>query len=171
LITATLAYLGFFQPLLPYLISPLKAQYFPGKSKMHLLKKFPTFTAQLGDWLEDMSNTINIWPVIPYAPHHNPFLWTIREEFRCSMHLCLTLLALARTRPYVWLSFLVILSQYHMLCGRWEIMFYFWGAAIAQMDVLMQLRASRSRLAELLPLASIPSLALPDSATDVEGDS
>ena len=150
-ITAMLAYAGAFDYVRPYTESPLREQFFRKDWNSHLLKKFPTFSEQLWYWLSDMGNTINIWPVKPYAPNHNPFLWTIREEFRCSIHLYIALLASVRMRPYVRLAFLVILSQYHIFCERWEIMIYLWGASIAQLEILIKQQAHRSKPTELLP--------------------
>ncbi len=153
LITATLAYLGAFDYVRPYTESPTKEQFFRKDWNAHLLKKFPTFGEQLWYWATDMGNTINVWPVKPYAPSHNPFLWTIREEFRCSIHLYIALLASARMRPYIRLGFLVILSQYHIFCERWEIMIYLWGASVAQLEILIK---QRSQPTELLPSSTSP---------------
>lgn len=137
--TAIAAYCGLFEIIRPYTHRDVRKIYFPGSYPPTPVPRFATFYEQIRYWAIDASKMLNIWSTQHYVPTHNSFLWTLRLELWSSIHLYVTILACVRLRPWATFSVFLILSQYHMLCGRrYEVMLFFWGAAIAQGELLLE---------------------------------
>ncbi|KAF5534534.1 hypothetical protein FMEXI_11257 [Fusarium mexicanum] len=89
--------------------------------------------AQIWDWMRfvvvDLTHPWS-WksPMSEYDSH----LWTIPIQFRASMIVYLTLLALARARVCVRGTALVFLSLYSLQQGRWEMYLFFAGVFLAE---------------------------------------
>ncbi|KAK3360076.1 acyltransferase 3 [Lasiosphaeria hispida] len=63
-------------------------------------------------------------------------LWTIPVEFRSSMMLFLTLVGTARWRTGVRLAVVGVLMVFTYLSDRWEMMLFYAGMALAEMDLM-----------------------------------
>jgi peptidoglycan/LPS O-acetylase OafA/YrhL len=89
--------------------------------------------AQIWDWMRflvvDLTHPWS-WksPVSEYDSH----LWTVPIQFRASMIIYLTLLALARARVWVRGTTLVCLCLYSLQQGRWEMYLFFAGVFLAE---------------------------------------
>ncbi|KAF5553108.1 acyltransferase [Fusarium phyllophilum] len=89
--------------------------------------------AQIGDWMRfvvvDLTHPWS-WksPMSEYDSH----LWTIPIQFRASMIVYLTLLALARARVWVRVTTLVFLCLYSLQQERWEMYLFFAGVFLAE---------------------------------------
>ncbi|KAF5612783.1 acyltransferase [Fusarium tjaetaba] len=89
--------------------------------------------AQIGDWMRfvvvDLTHPWS-WksPMSKYDSH----LWTIPIQFRASMIVYLTLLALARARVWVRGTALLFLCLYSLQQERWEMYLFFAGVFLAE---------------------------------------
>ncbi|RKL28988.1 hypothetical protein BFJ72_g12212 [Fusarium proliferatum] len=88
---------------------------------------------QIGDWIRfvvvDLTHPWS-WksPMSEYDSH----LWTIPIQFRASMIVYLTLLALARARVWVRGTTIIFLCLYALQQGRWEMYLFFAGVFLAE---------------------------------------
>ena len=139
LITMMAAYFSFFDFMRPYMLNmTLKHEYFPGPIGRAHPKGLDTLYEQLTTWVTELSQMMNIFSFEQVFPNSDGHLWTILIEFRSTLYLYIALLALARTRLYFRLLSLVLLSIYCLYWERWETTLFFWGACLAQVDVLRQ---------------------------------
>jgi len=136
LMSATLAQLGVFEILRPMMKQ--KKIFFPGAFSEVNLGRFENVGGQLKFWLSEMSTLSNPWYPGPFYPVHDPHLWTIQFEFRMSMHLYIALVGLAMCKSSVRLVLLVVIGFLYVFWGRWEGPPFFFGAAIAQWDIMRQ---------------------------------
>lgn len=120
--------------LIPYYLTDGNLLHPPAR----FLLKMPTIWAQFVLWFNDMYELLNLWHVWPngsdegyYAPYSNPHMWFITVEFKASLVLYCTLLALAITRPGARFAVLAAGVVYMFFCGKDEIMPYFLGACLA----------------------------------------
>lgn len=109
----------------------------------------PTLTAQLIDWSKKMVNSINVFDWSLYAGSHDidPHLWTIPVEFRCSMALFATHLLIAKMSSRLRLSTLAFLLAWGTYWGRWEMVPFWAGSMLAELDLV-----KTSRLDEQIDL-------------------
>ncbi|KAF5237750.1 hypothetical protein FANTH_10625 [Fusarium anthophilum] len=89
--------------------------------------------AQIWDWMRFVvADLTHPWswksPISEYDSH----LWTIPIQFRASMIVYLTLLALARARVWVRGIALVFLCLYSLQQGRWEMYLFFAGVFLVE---------------------------------------
>jgi len=136
---------------------------FPGTREKQL-PRLDTLGQQLFLWLQEMSKITSIWEWKPFFPLHDPHLWSIAFEFRASLVLYLALILVARTKVYVRLGLLGALSIYCFRNDRYEIVLYFWGACLAQWDIIRAHRAPPSLPQTTNPVKEFDELpAVPDS--------
>lgn len=171
LITALAAWGGLYTPMKPYMTdSKKKPLYFPGPiGKAHPVI-IRALIKELGRWARDMSRMMSLWVFQPFYPSFDGHLWTVRIEFRSSIYLYASLLALARVRTIIRLAALFVVSGYCFYWGRWENVLFFCGACIAQFDIMRQDRpATAKQLPEpQQPLPSLPQVTISAPAEDVE---
>jgi peptidoglycan/LPS O-acetylase OafA/YrhL len=171
LLTALAAWGGLYTPMKSYMTdSKKKPLYFPGPmGKAHPVIDY-SLTEELSRWATDMGKMMSIWGFQLFYPTFDGHLWTVRIEFRSSIYLYAALLALARVRTYFRFVALFLVSGYCFYWGRWEAVLFFWGACIAQFDVIRQERCARIQLAEQQQprLQSPPQLVISAPTEDVE---
>jgi hypothetical protein len=91
------------------------------------------FSVQFWDWVRCSWAWINIWAQSGHS--YNPHLWTLSVEFRCSIALFMTLLALARTRAWYRLLGLFSMVVYCYYTNAWAEWLFFAGATLAQLKL------------------------------------
>jgi hypothetical protein len=113
LITALAAWGGLYTPLKRYMTDPKKKPlYFPGPiGKAHPAIIHP-LVQELSRWATDMGKMMSLWIFEPFYPRFDGHLWTVRIEFRSSIYLYASLLALARVRSFIRLAALFLASGY-----------------------------------------------------------
>lgn len=99
----------------------------------------PTFGEQARDWVQQTSQLFDIfthkhWPDTRYDVH----LWTIPQEFRCSMVLFLTIAGLALVRTRVRMIFLALFVACGFQADAWELSAFWSGALIAEANLIHQ---------------------------------
>ena len=104
-----------------------------------------SFMQSILRWLWDILGATGFWDWKNYGPDHDKHLWTILSEFRCSIALYVTLLATARLRCRVRLAIIVLLSIHSMWWYRWDVTNFYWGVILAQLDIILDASAKRSR--------------------------
>lgn len=126
-------HLGGFR-LVPYYIEDDNLLHAPQRFVIQL----PSIWQQLTFWFNDMYDLLNLWNVWPngtdagyYAPFSNPHMWFITVEFKASLILYCTLLALAIARPGARFAALAAFAGYMFLACKDEILPYFFGACLA----------------------------------------
>lgn len=144
-IVACLAYAGAFEHVRPWFDgNDPSGRYFVGNGwGPRLVARSDSALEQLRMWAYDSLAQTMVWQTgqygwSPYRSEYgifNSFLWTLREEFRASLALYLVLVMCSYMKPMVRMGALLVLSQFHARGGRWECMFFCWGAAVAQLDV------------------------------------
>jgi peptidoglycan/LPS O-acetylase OafA/YrhL len=102
--------------------------------------RLETFYGQFKDWLLQMFNFICIFSWAPFAGStgYDVHLWTIPVEFRASMMLFLTLIALSRLRPWLRLTFLFGITLFVLRNDRWDMVLFYSGMFIAELDLIRQ---------------------------------
>lgn len=121
------------------------------KPEKYVGQQFSLFE-QLKFWYDDMYELLNIWHIWPngqpgtgyYGPFTNPHMWFITVEFKASLILYCSLLALAIARPAQRFFALVLFACYMFLCGKDEILPYFFGACLAQVKLTIDAQRSPS---------------------------
>lgn len=96
------------------------------------------WSAQLYDWAWNMFYFVHIWGWEKYggSTYYDVHLWTIPIEFRASMMLFLTALALCRLRTAVRLGCLAILMAFSYRNDRWEMVLFYVGMLYAELDLI-----------------------------------
>ncbi|THW21058.1 hypothetical protein D6D23_06599 [Aureobasidium pullulans] len=99
----------------------------------------PTFWEQARDWTHENLRLFDIfthkhWPESRYDVH----LWTIPQEFRCSMVLFLTIAGLALVRTRVRIITLALLVACSFQADAWELSAFWSGALIAEANLIRQ---------------------------------
>jgi peptidoglycan/LPS O-acetylase OafA/YrhL len=171
LLTALAAWGGLYTPLKRYMTdAKKKSLYFPGSIGRAHPAIERSLIKELRRWARDLGKMMSIWVFQPFFPSFDGHLWTVRIEFRSSIYLYAALLALARVRTYFRLVALFLASGYCFYWGRWEAVLFFWGACIAQFDIIRQERYARIQLAEQQQprLQSPPQLVISAPTEDVE---
>jgi peptidoglycan/LPS O-acetylase OafA/YrhL len=110
----------------------------------HHPTRLGTFNEQLRHWLLQMFNFICVFSWAPFAGStgYDVHLWTIPVEFRASLMLFLTLIALSRLRPWLRLLFLSGITLFVLRNDRWEMLLFFSGMFIAELDLIRQSSAA-----------------------------
>jgi peptidoglycan/LPS O-acetylase OafA/YrhL len=118
-----------------------------------------SFGAQFKDWVEQMFNFACIFSWKPFAGStaYDVHLWTIPVEFRASMMLFLAIIALARLRPWLRLTMLFAMSLFVLRNNRWDMMLFFSGMFIAELDLNRQSQSGSSGFStrSFLPIPSV----------------
>ncbi|KAL2020953.1 hypothetical protein VTK56DRAFT_7840 [Thermocarpiscus australiensis] len=116
--------------------------------------------AQLADWAAALFDFVHVWDWAPFGGSTalDVHLWTIPVEFRCSMVLFLTLLGTARLRT-ARLRFAAVgaLAAWVYRCERWEMLLFYAGMLLAEMDVIRGVHGGGGATTAALPVASPPS--------------
>ncbi|RVX68463.1 hypothetical protein B0A52_07463 [Exophiala mesophila] len=131
-----------------------REKFFPGPLAEDNLTRFGSLRQQLVFFATEVHQLVDIWNVKPVYAKHDPHLWTIPYEYRASIHLYLTILALAQCHCFVRLGGFVALSALHLSLGRWEMPLFLLGAAIAQYRIICDNPSSllpNSRQSEQMP--------------------
>ncbi|KAF5627484.1 acyltransferase [Fusarium sp. NRRL 52700] len=88
---------------------------------------------QIWDWISFvLVDLTHPWSWKSPMSEYDSHLWTIPIQFRASMIIYLTLLALARARVWVRGTALVFLCLYSLQQGRWEMYLFFAGVFLAE---------------------------------------
>ena len=103
----------------------------------HHPKRLGSLSAQLWHWGHEMWAFVHIWSWANHAgsTQYDVHLWTIPLEFRCSMVLFLVLIGTARLRDNIRLMIVGLLSWFVLRNDRWEMLLFFAGMAIADLDL------------------------------------
>ncbi len=103
----------------------------------HHPKRLHSLPAQLTHWGQEMWAFLHIWSWANHAgsTQYDVHLWTIPLEFRCSMVLFLVLMGTARLRDNVRLVVVGLLSWFVLRNDRWEMLLFFAGMTIADLDL------------------------------------
>lgn len=120
-------------------------------------ERLETTSAQLWDWGRAMFEFVHVWDWKQFggSTAYDVHLWTIPVEFRCSMVLFLTLNGLARLRTAVRLVLLVLLALFCYRSDRWEMLLFYSGTILAEMDLIRNAhRDPATNAAMALPPAS-----------------
>lgn len=129
-----------------------------GNNEEHPVQ-FSTLYEQTWDWLLSMSNLIsNVWNWNLYFNNYDPHLWTIPLEYRSSIVLFITLLALSRLRP---IARLILVASIMALClfywARWEVFLFLAGMIFAELDLMSDIFDEASLLDEKDPSGDLRS--------------
>ncbi|KAK0728620.1 acyltransferase family-domain-containing protein, partial [Lasiosphaeria miniovina] len=106
--------------------------------------RLPTLHAQLEDWFWAVVNFVHVWDWDPFGGSTglDVHLWTIPVEFRCSMMLFLTLIGTARLRTAIRFLVLAMIMTFTYRSVRWEMLLFFSGMALAEIDVIRDAHAT-----------------------------
>ncbi|XXH03942.1 Dipeptidyl-peptidase 5 [Hypoxylon texense] len=121
-----------------------------------------TTQKQLWHWMKEMYDFVHIWGWEKFggATGYDVHLWTIPVEFRCSMMLFLVMLGTARLRTGIRFLCLGILMWFVLRSDRWEMLLFFWGMVIAELDLIRGAHEPNAPQlpspAPLLPLEKAP---------------
>lgn len=112
----------------------------------------PSPVAQFWDWFHKMFDFVHPWDWMIFGGSldYDRHLWTIPTEFRASMVLFLTLVMVARLRPRMRMATFVALIYWAMNWNRWEMMLFWSGPVLAELD-LMRHERKAARLSEKVP--------------------
>ncbi|KAH6964837.1 acyltransferase 3 [Fusarium venenatum] len=89
--------------------------------------------AQIWDWMRFVTvDLTHPWSWRSPLSEYDSHLWTIPIQFRASLIVYLTLLGLARARPLVRGTTLVVLCVYSLQQERWEMYLFFAGVFLAE---------------------------------------
>lgn len=114
-----------------------------------------TTSEQLWDWYKTVVRLTNCWSWKLYYNNYNPHLWTIPVEFRCSIVLFLTLLAISRFTTRVRLILEALLIWFSARWGRWDVVLFLGGLVLVEIDLANGVwttpRNSSNRPANTLP--------------------
>jgi peptidoglycan/LPS O-acetylase OafA/YrhL len=104
-----------------------------------------TFNEQLFHWCSEMFNFICVfdWAQFAGSTGYDVHLWTIPVEFRASLILFLTLLGLARLKPWVRMSALLALMLFVLRKDRWEMLLFYMGMFLAELDLVSPQTAAK----------------------------
>lgn len=93
---------------------------------------------QFVDWLQQMLIFVNVfdWSLYAGSVELDRHLWTIPVEFRCSMALFLTQMAVARMSTRLRISTITLLIIWGVSWGRWDLCPFLAGAVIAEWDII-----------------------------------
>lgn len=118
------------------------------------------FFSEIGLWLRNIYDfcfgRMYFWSSQPYMYAYDPHMWTVPVEFRCSLILFLTQLAVSRLRTAVRLFILFAL----IICSpaqKWWDMELFWGGMLlCEIHLILAMRARVQEV--VLPVDSEPKL-------------
>jgi peptidoglycan/LPS O-acetylase OafA/YrhL len=129
-----------------------------GKLPVHA----PTWTAQILDWYLNLLGTTNPFQCInPGNPHpqetpYDVHLWTIPFEFRGSMVVFLSLVAIAKTKSSIKTFILGMFVLYALWIGQWDLGLFLGGAFLAELQFLRRELFPPHSIGLLGPLTSVP---------------
>ncbi|KAF7549836.1 hypothetical protein G7046_g8220 [Stylonectria norvegica] len=91
---------------------------------------------QWWDWIWQMFNFVHLfnWDLYGGSTKYDVHLWTIPVEFRCSLYLFLVLVGTARLQTKFRFMSLAGILWFTYRNGRWELMLFFWGMLLAELD-------------------------------------
>jgi hypothetical protein len=141
LLTTLCAYFGAFEALRPLLAEPHRAYFFPGSMTPKVPRQWRTVQKQLAYWSRDAARLMDLRPAEAPKIMNSAYVWSVPEEFTCSMYLYVVLVGTARMKPLCRVSALVILSWYASWCGSWEGMLFGFGAVVAQLELLIKVNS------------------------------
>ena len=118
----------------------------------HHPERLETFYEQLCDWGWKFFNFIHVWGWEPFggSTTYDVHLWTIPVEFRCSLMLFITIIGLARLQTSLRFIFLALIAWFTYRNNRWEMVLFFAGMFLAELDLLRGIHNTSS----LLPLST-----------------
>lgn len=98
---------------------------------------FDTFYEQFWDWASVIGRTADHWSYNIWYNHYDPHLWTIPVEFRSSIVLFGTIIALAKSRAAYRLTLLFGFICFCVWWDRWEVTLFLAGMFIAEIDLIL----------------------------------
>jgi len=98
----------------------------------------PNLLAQTCDWMQQMVDFVNVfdWSLYSGSTDLDRHLWTIPVELRCSMALFLTHILVARMTTRLRIASLVFLIGWGTYWTRWEMVPFWAGMVIAELDIV-----------------------------------
>lgn len=90
---------------------------------------------QMWDWYNTIVRLMNFWDWGLYYNNYNPHLWTIPVEFRSSIVLFVTILAVSRFRTKVRLILEAMTLLFCIRWGRWDVVLFLSGLILAEIDL------------------------------------
>ncbi|KAK5096079.1 hypothetical protein LTR70_001489 [Exophiala xenobiotica] len=106
----------------------------------------PDVLTQLCDWIQKMVDFVNVfdWSLYSGSIDLDRHLWTIPVEFRCSMALFLTHILVARMTTRLRIACLVFLIGWGTYWTRWEMVPFWAGIILAELDLVNLAKDERS---------------------------
>lgn len=124
-------------------------------------ERLATTSAQLWDWARAMFAFVHVWDWLPFggSTAYDVHLWTIPVEFRCSLVLFLTIIGVARLRTAIRLLVLVLLALFCYRSDRWEMLLFYSGTVLAELDLIRKAHSDPTTNAAAPPAsASLPTV-------------
>jgi peptidoglycan/LPS O-acetylase OafA/YrhL len=112
------------------------------------------------EWVGIMFRFVHVWDwTTPFGGSTglDVHLWTVPVEFRCSMGLFLTVLGTGRLKKGWRVAVVAGLVVFVYLSQRWEMVLFYAGMVLAEMDVVRGAHGSAAGAAPALPLP-VPGL-------------
>ncbi|AEO62401.1 uncharacterized protein THITE_2106517 [Thermothielavioides terrestris NRRL 8126] len=127
--------------------------------KEHHYHRLETTREQLREWAKALFNFVHVWDWQPFGGSMamDVHLWTIPVEFRCSMVLFLTMVGTARLRRPVRMAVVAGLVLFVYWSERWEMVLFYAGMVLAELDVVRGAHGSGLAGAGALPVAASPA--------------
>ncbi|KAK4168887.1 acyltransferase family-domain-containing protein [Cladorrhinum sp. PSN259] len=96
-----------------------------------------TTSDQIKEWAGMLFDFVHVWDWEAFGGSTgiDVHLWTIPVEFRASMVLFLVVMGSSRVKPVWRVVGLGSLSVFVYRSGRWEVLLFFWGMGLADLDV------------------------------------
>jgi peptidoglycan/LPS O-acetylase OafA/YrhL len=108
---------------------------------------------QVADWVVGLGKFVHVWDweLFGGSTAMDVHLWSVPVEFRCSMVLFLTLLAVGRLRRGWWWVVVGGLVMFVYFSKRWEMVLFYAGMVLAEVDVARGLHGGCSGADAVLP--------------------
>lgn len=117
-----------------------------------------TTTEQFYDWLWKLFEFVHVWSWQPFggSTPYDVHLWTIPVEFRSSMVLFLALMGLSKVKIWIRWVALTAVTWFAYRNDRWEMVLFFSGMFLAELDLVRIARRSASPTSPILgPLTGV----------------
>lgn len=111
--------------------------------------QWATARIQFFDWCSKVFNFIHVWSWKEFAgsTNYDVHLWTIPVEFRCSMFLFVVLMGVAKLKTWIRFVTLMGVSWFSYRNNRWEMVLFFGGTFLAEIDLILAARKTSHSVA------------------------
>ena len=100
--------------------------------------RLPHLSDQLWDWVHKLFDFVHVfhWMIYSGSIDYDRHLWTIPVEYRASLMLFLSHFATSRMKPALRMLTFAFLSYWAYLWTRWELPLFWFGAILAEWDLM-----------------------------------